>query len=115
MRIRTMLGVTLLCGALASTAIAQQPTTPATQRDTARVDPMQQAMGMMSQMGPMYENMMQAMIDGTLKAMSKPENIDRMAAFTRQYYQALMKQGFTKEEALQIVAGAGIPALKMGR
>jgi hypothetical protein len=59
--------------------------------------------------------MMQSMIDGTLKAMNKPENIDRMAAFTRQYYQALIKQGFTKEEALQIVAGAGIPALKMGR
>jgi hypothetical protein len=104
--------VTVAC---ATTAIAQQPTSPTTQRDSVRADPMQQAMGMMNQMGPMYETMMQSMIDGTLKAMNKPENIDRMAAFTRQYYQALIKQGFTKEEALQIVAGAGIPALKMGR
>lgn len=72
-------------------------------------------MGMFTQMGPMYETMMKSMIDGTLKAMGEPENIERMAAFTRRYYDALIKQGFTKEEALAIVAGVGAAALRMGR
>jgi hypothetical protein len=66
-------------------------------------------------MGPMYENMMKAMIEGTLKALGDPENVERMAVFMRRYYQALIKQGFTKGEALQIVAGAGLLALRPGR
>jgi len=47
--------------------------------------------GMFSQMGPMYENMMQAMIEGTLKVYE------------------------TREEALQIVAGAGIAGMRTGK
>jgi len=38
-----------------------------------------------------------------------------MAVFMRRYYQALIKQGFTKDEALHIVAGAGLLALRPGR
>ena len=41
--------------------------------------------------------------------------VDRLAAFTRHYYEALIRQGFTKDEALQIVAGLGIPALRTSR
>jgi len=59
--------------------------------------------------------MMKSMIDGTLKAIGEPENIERLAAFTRRYYESLIKQGFTKEEALAIVAGVGVPALRTGR
>jgi len=72
-------------------------------------------MGMFGQMGPMYETMMKSMIEGTLKALGDPENVERMAVFTRRYYQALIKQGFSKDEALQIVAGVGVPAMRMGR
>jgi hypothetical protein len=75
----------------------------------------QQMMGMFSQMGPMYEAMMKSMVDGTLKAMGEPENVERLAAFTRRYYEALLKQGFAKAEALAIVAGVGVPALRMGK
>jgi len=49
---------------------------------------------MFTQMGPMYESMSQAMIEGTLKALEKPETIDRLARFARRYYDALIKQGF---------------------
>jgi hypothetical protein len=38
-----------------------------------------------------------------------------MAAITRRYYEALMKQGFTKEEALQIVAGMKLLPTQPGR
>jgi hypothetical protein len=66
-------------------------------------------------MGPMYEVMTQSTIDGTLKAMERPENVERMAVFARRYYEALVKQGFSREEALQITAGAGSPAIRFGR
>jgi hypothetical protein len=76
---------------------------------------MTQMAGMFNQMGPMYESMMQAMVEGTLKAFEKPETIERLARFSRRYYDALIKQGFTKEEALQIVAGSGIAAVRAGK
>ena len=69
----------------------------------------------LSQMGPMYEQMTQSTIAGTLKAMEQPENVERMATFARRYYEALIKQGFSREEALQITAGAGNPGARFGR
>jgi len=96
-------------------ALAQQPAPTPVPRDTSSAAHLQQMMGMFNQMGPMYETMMKSMIEGTLKALAEPENVERMAVFTRRYYQALMKQGFTKDEALQIVAGVGVPAMRMGR
>jgi len=55
------------------------------------------------------------MIEGTIKVLEKPETIERLARFARRYYEALIKQGFSKEEALQIVAGAGIAGMKAPR
>src|SRR5262249_48493768 len=100
----------LLLVLLPARASAQQPGPP--MPDSAAFARMA---GMFNQMGPMYETMMQAMLEGTLKALERPETIDRLARFARRYYDALMKQGFTREEALQIVAGAGIPASKPAR
>ena len=97
---------------LALPASAQQPTQGSTVPDSAAFSRMA---GMFNQMGPMYETMTQAMFDGTLKALERPETVDRLAHFARRYYEALMKQGFTKEEALAIVAGAGIPVAKATR
>jgi hypothetical protein len=109
-RTLTMLvGVGLLFAT--TSAAAQQPTRPA-QPDTSGFS---QAMGMMTQMGPMYQTMMLAMMEGTLKALEQQQVIDRMAAITRRYYEALMKQGFTKEEALQIVAGMKLLPTQPGR
>lgn len=65
-------------------------------------------------MGPMMGQMMEAMMDGMLKAMAKPENVERLASFTRAYYEALMRKGFTKEEALQIVVAMGLPRMPSG-
>jgi hypothetical protein len=105
---------------IASLLLAPTPVALAGQQPTARPQmpdstAFAQMAGMFNQMGPMYETMMQAMFEGTLKALERPAVVDRLAAFTRHYYEALIKQGFTKEEALQIVAGVGIPALKSTR
>ena len=96
---------------LTSTARGQQPTRPAPP-DTSGFA---QAMGMMNQMGPMCQTMMQAMMEGTLKMLEQQQVIDRMAAITRRYYEALMKQGFTKEEALHIAAGMKLVPTQPGK
>ncbi len=92
--------------------VAQQPTAKPAIPDSLQ---MVQMAGMFNQMGPMYESMMQSMIEGTIKAFEKPETIERLARFSRRYYEALIKQGFSKEEALQIVAGAGIAGVRSVR
>ena len=66
---------------------------------------------MMDQMGPMMGNMMAQMMEGMAKTMAKPEMAEYFATFTRQYYDALITRGFSKEEALQIVTAAGLPGL----
>lgn len=98
--------------AVATPAFSQQPTQKPSMPDSATFA---QMTGMFNQMGPMYETMTQAMVEGTLKAFERPETIDRLARFARRYYEALIRQGFTKEEALQIVAGAGMPGAKASR
>ena len=63
---------------------------------------MQQAMGGM--MGLMMESM--------ARSMAKPEFAQNMATFMRNYYKALIAQGFTEEEALKIVtSGGAIPQM----
>jgi len=114
-RIRSLF-VILLCAICAPALQAQQPEAAAgkTPDSTAMAAQLQQLAGAFNQMGPMYENMMRAMVQGTLKALADSENIERLATFSRNYYLALVRHGFTREEALQIVAGFGIP-LRPGR
>lgn len=81
---------------LAHPASAQQPTNP----DVAQ---MQQAMA------PMMAQMATVMLESTLISLAKPENAERLADFTKHYYDALIKRGFTKEEALQLVIATGMP------
>jgi len=102
----------LLAVTLPRPSLAQQPTGRPVPDSAAASQMASQMAGMFSQMGPMYEAMSQAMVEGTLKALERPETVERLAAFTRHYYDALIKQGFSKDEALQIVAGVGLPALR---
>ena len=108
--------VILLCAICATALHAQQPEAAAGKApdSTAMAAQLQQLAGAFNQMGPMYENMMRAMVQGTLEALADSENIERLATFSRNYYLALVRHGFTREEALQIVAGFGIP-LRPGR
>ena len=40
--------------------------------------------------------------DSTLDLLAKPETASRLAAYVHNFYEALMKEGFSSEEALQI-------------
>lgn len=54
---------------------------------------------MTAAMGPMTE----AVIEAQLNSAAKPDTAERIAAFKRNLYDALMKRGFKAQEALQIV------------
>ena len=62
-------------------------------------------------MGPMMGMMMKGMMKAMLELFSEPETAERLATFTKNYYDALIKKGFTPEQALKIVIGQGMPSL----
>lgn len=66
---------------------------------------------MMPPMGPMMGGMMQEMTASWLELIAKPETAEKLASFTKNYYDALRAKGFSKDEALKIVTAAGAPAL----
>lgn len=109
---RAFVGALLMFLGLSGHLNAQQPTghLPADSAGLA------QAMsGMMSQMNPMYISMSKGMVEGTLQALEQPATVDRLAAFMHHYFEALVKAGFSKDEALQIVVGVGLPTGRAGK
>ena len=60
---------------------------------------------------PMYGYMAKAMMEAQLDILANPATADKLATFTKNYYGALIKHGFSKEEALHIVAETGFPSL----
>src|SRR6266700_945428 len=100
-------GTALALGALLlllpARAVSQQPTVSESLRTQ-----MAQTSAMM---GPMMGQMMEAMMEGMLRVMAKPESVDRLATFAKNYYDALIRKGFTKEQALQIVIATGMPRM----
>jgi hypothetical protein len=78
-----------------------------------RVDSLQEMMGaQMEMMGPMMGRMAEASMTATLNVLTKPQSAERLATFTRNYYNALIKKGFTKDEALRIVTSVGLPVFR---
>jgi hypothetical protein len=65
----------------------------------------------MQMMGPMMGQMMEMMMESMLTVIARPETAQRLATFTKNYYDALIAKGFSKEEALEIVTSMGIPAV----
>jgi hypothetical protein len=68
---------------------------------------MEMTLGMMA---PMIGKMMEAMIEAQLTVVSKPESAEKMAQYVKNFYEALMKQGFSREEALKIVTSLSMPS-----
>jgi hypothetical protein len=59
----------------------------------------------MPDMGAMYSQMMNAMYT----ELTRPERAAALAHFQKLYYDALIKEGFTKEEALSILRANQLP------
>jgi hypothetical protein len=101
MRLRHLATAAALALALPSFAQQQQPTPEQMQQI------MQATMGaMVSVMGPMTD----AVIEAQLNAAARPETAERIAAFKKNLYDALLKKGFTPAQALQIVLSTAPPS-----
>lgn len=95
--------------AITSVSVAQQaPSGPPQQPSPEQMKQIMQAtMGaMVSVMGPMTE----AVIDAQTLIAAKPETAERIAAFKKNLYDALLKKGFNQQQALQIVIATSAPS-----
>ncbi len=110
---RVALEVVIAFGLLAMAAEAQQVQVDTTQPTAEQTR--EQMDSAMSMMGPMMSQMAEASMAATLKALSKPEAAEQLATFSRNYYNALLKKGFTKDQALSIVMSVRMPLGSMGR
>jgi hypothetical protein len=64
-------------------------------------------------MAPMMGKMMEAMIEAQLTVISKPDSAEKMAQYVKNFYEALIKNGFSKEEAFKIVTSISIPSASL--
>lgn len=102
--LRRHLCLSLFAVATAAGAQQQAPKPPSP-------DEMKQLMeASMGAMVPMMGRMTEAMIDAQLRAAEKPENAQRIAAFKKNLFEALVKQGFSKEQAFQIMLNTALPS-----
>lgn len=68
-------------------------------------DSLRQALASMS---PLLSSMMASTYEQMASFLARPETAERLATFTRNYYEALVRRGFTREEALRIVTAVGV-------
>lgn len=64
--------------------------------------------GMGSGMASMYSNITKSMLDAQLNYYKQPGKIAEFAQIQRQYYMALLKQGFNQEQAMKILTSADL-------
>lgn len=72
---------------------------------------MQKRMLMMKMMKPMMKTMLDGMMNGMLELLAAKETAQYLATFNKNYYDALIAKGFTKDEALKIITSMGIPSV----
>ncbi|HBS05718.1 MAG TPA: hypothetical protein DEA96_12180 [Leptospiraceae bacterium] len=99
---------------LASSAFAE--TNPVTDEDRdseveQKKQEMKEAMAeTMEAMVPAMKAMMKAMLEAQIELAREPETARSMAAFKRNLYESLIKEGFSEEEALQITISTSLPS-----
>jgi hypothetical protein len=82
--------------------------------DTAQAQPAQEDAEMRQQIGQMprmMSDMMRQVLQSTTAALAEPQTAQDLARFTRNYYTALVAQGFSEEQAMRIVSNVGFPML----
>jgi hypothetical protein len=64
----------------------------------------------MGAMVPMMGRMTEIIIEAQLKVAERPETAERIAAFKKNLYDALLKKGFKAEQAMQITLATAPPS-----
>jgi len=70
---------------------------------------------MVRDMLPVMGDMVGTMMNGMFKELARPESARRLAAFTRNYYEALLEEGFTEGQAMEIATAFSVPNLPSGK
>lgn len=65
-------------------------------------------------MVPMMAKMAEVTIEAQLRIAEKPETARSLAAFKKNLFDALVKQGFSKKEAFDMVLNTSVPAAMPG-
>jgi hypothetical protein len=106
MRFSTFAAVTLLfacsCVAQAQDQAKQKQPTPEEMKKL-----MDATMGAMI---PVMGRMTEVMLEAQLKVAERPETADMVAAFKKNLYEALMKKGFSPEQAMQLTLATAMPS-----
>jgi hypothetical protein len=101
-----LLSLFLLAGGALGPALAQSPQQkPPSPEDMKRI--MDATMGAMV---PVMGRMTEVMIEAQLSAAEQPGTAERIASFKFNLYQALLKKGFSAEQALQITVATSPPS-----
>jgi hypothetical protein len=64
----------------------------------------------MGAMVPMMGKMTEVILEAQLKVAERPETAERVAAFKKNLYEALLKKGFNTEQAMQITLETAPPS-----
>jgi len=89
---------------------AEQQKAPETQKEEFTPEKMQ---GLTQAMTPLFGEMMKVMMKAEMDVLAEPDTANKLATFTRNYYESLIKKGFSKEEAFEIAKAAGFPSFPM--
>lgn len=86
----------------------------AQEQDTTETETSEETFQNVQQMmGPMMGQMMTVMMNSMFDVLSDKSNAEKLAEFTKNYYDALINKGFSKEDALKIVISVGIPSIPL--
>lgn len=66
-------------------------------------------------MAPMMARMAQASLEAVLEEIQRKETAEAMATYMKNFYDALVARGFSREDALKIVLAHGPPGLPASR
>ena len=89
-------------------AITDVVLTPPPPSSTSNVNLDDNIASVMGSMGPMLTNMTTAMMDAQLKYYKQPGKITEIAKLNKQYFDALVNEGFTQDQAFKIITSENI-------
>lgn len=93
----------------------QQPDSASAMQSGEEREAMHAMEEQMRAMMPMMMASLRAVTHGTMAALAEPDAARNLARFVRNYHQALVAEGFTREEAMRIVASVGLPTIPGGQ
>ncbi|MDN3919449.1 hypothetical protein [Roseateles violae] len=110
MRIRRLLFPTLVLGhvlgLMPALGLAQSSAPPSAREENIR----RMMESTASPVVPNAARMADAILDAELRFAERPETAARIASFKRNLFEALVKKGFSAEQALQIVLHTPLPS-----